>query len=98
MKKEFELMETMTRYIDDVDERIRRMRRRIRNEPDAETGEVFDLLNRKLVTHEQVKALSKSLWALVVSVNAVFNDVSYWDHYNAELSSRVKFTDDDDEE
>ena len=97
MEKEIELMQSMTSYVDGANERIRRMNRRIRNEADETTGEVFDLLNRKLVSPEQIKALSKSLWLLVVSVNKLYNDVEYWHEFNRELASRVKFTDEEED-
>ena len=98
MQREYELMEAMRSYVDGVDMKIRRIHRRVRNEADESTGEVFDLLNRKLVLPEQVEALSKSLWSLVVSVNSAFDDVSYWNANVKEMAGRVHYYDEDDEE
>ena len=98
MQMEYELMEAMKNYVDGVDVKIRRIHRRVRNEADESTGEVFDLLNRKLVLPEQVEALSKALWSLVVSVNSAFDDVSYWASNNREMAGRVHFYDKDDED
>ena len=97
MQREYyDLMEAMKDYVDGVDVKIRRINRRVLNE--ADTGEAFDLLNRKLVLPEQVEALSKSLWKLVVSVNATFDNVAYWNANNREMASRVHFYDEDGKE
>jgi hypothetical protein len=94
---EDELIQNMVDFVDNTDERIRRLNRRIRNEQDEATGEVFAFMNRRLVSHDQIKQLRKSLWALVVSVNAVFQDVVYWDEFHRELEGRVRFSDDDED-
>jgi hypothetical protein len=98
VNSEYDLMQAMTDYVQEAEEKIRRIDRRIRNEPDADCGESFGLLSRKLVSTEQVEALRRSLWGLVVSVNQAYSSVSYWRDYVEPLRDRVHLYDEDGKE
>lgn len=96
MIEEYELMAAMTSYVEGVTEKIQRIDRRIRNEPDESTGEMFDYLNRRFVSDHDIEKLSAALWALIMQVNQTHATARYWHEFVEPMKSRIHFYDEDE--